>query len=208
MKKNTRCTLQRTMITYFLLIGFASTLMGVEFFAETRSARLQAELLANFRLYGDQKINADELFQPINRLRNKALLMIFTILAVVAIVVTMFIKNITEPLQHMIEVSHQISKGDLSRTVLIEASNELKELGGVINEMSSNLQEIMLLSQNLCYSVGAVVSKTRLLFDQPHVKPADLTALKQDLAFIDSDLSLLSGIIDYFSFYKVDKPRA
>jgi methyl-accepting chemotaxis protein len=206
MKKDNHLTLRRTMITYFLLIGFASTLMGVEFFAETQSGELQAELLTNFQNYADQQINAHELFRPIDRLRSKALLMIVTILAVVVIVLTMFIKNITEPLQHMIDVSHKISKGDLSHTVSIETNNELKELGGVINEMSSNLQEITLLSNNLCQSAGEIVGKTKMLFNKEHVAPADLEILRKELGFIDSELSLLRGIIDYFNFYKVEKP--
>ncbi len=146
-------SLQRTMIIYFLMISFASFLIAAEFIYDTHSEELRTELTQNFeRLHGGE-IQPNAAFQPIQALRDKAALMVALFLAVVLILLTMFLKNITEPLQHMIETSKLIAAGDLSQTVSIRAGNELAEMGNTVNELTSNLQEMILLSRDMCAAV-------------------------------------------------------
>ncbi len=192
------------MIIYFLLIGFASLLVGVEFIADTQSGELKETLLDNFSKYANREINADTVFVPIVKLRNKAILMVAIILVVMIIILTMFIKNITEPLQHMIEVSRKISKGDLSQTVAINSQNELAQLGNVINEMSSNLQEITLLSQNLCESGQAFTTKAMNLLNQADIGADNIARLKEEVEVLESEVSMLTEVIEYFNFYTVE----
>jgi len=200
-KKN---NLQRTMIIYFLLIGFASLLVGVEFIADTQSGALKENLLDNFSKYANHEISADAVFAPIVKLRNKAILMVAIILVVMIIILTMFIKNITEPLQHMIEVSRKISKGDLSQTISIDSQNELAQLGNVINEMSSNLQEITLLSQNLCESGQAFTTQASNLLNKEDIDAGSIALLKEEVALLESEIGMLTEVIDYFNFYTVE----
>ena len=192
------------MIIYFLLIGFASLLVGVEFIADTQSGELKETLLDNFSKYADNEISADAVFAPIVKLRNKAILMVAIILVVMIIILTMFIKNITEPLQHMIEVSRKISKGDLSQTVTINSQNELAQLGNVINEMSSNLQEITLLSRNLCKSGQAFTAKASNLLNKADID-ANRIALQEEVDMLESEVGMLTEVIDYFNFYTVER---
>ena len=200
----TENNLQRTMIIYFLLIGFASLLVGVEFIADTQSGELKETLLDNFSKYADNEISADAVFAPIVKLRNKAILMVAIILVVMIIILTMFIKNITEPLQHMIEVSRKISKGDLSQTVTINSQNELAQLGNVINEMSSNLQEITLLSRNLCKSGQIFTAKASNLLNKADID-ANRIALQEEFEMLESEVAMLTEVIDYFNFYTVER---
>jgi hypothetical protein len=46
--------------------------------------------------------------------------------------------------------SEKISSGDLRGSIRVHDGNELADLGNVINELSSNLQEILLASRSLC----------------------------------------------------------
>lgn len=69
------------------------------------------------------------------------MMMVGVILAVVVIVLTMFIKTITEPLQHMIDVSRAISAGDLRQITGIKTRSELSQLSAAIDDMSTNLVE-------------------------------------------------------------------
>jgi len=196
--------LQRTMIIYFLLIGFASLLVGVEFITDTQSGELKEALLDNFFQYANGEISADAVFTPIVKLRNKAILMVAIILIVMIIILTMFIKNITEPLQHMIEVSRKISTGDLSQTVSIDSQNELAQLGNVINEMSSNLQEITLLSRNLCESGQTFTTQATNLLNKPDIDVNSAAQLKEEVALLESEIGMLTEVIDYFNFYTVE----
>jgi len=197
--------LQRTMIIYFLLIGFASLLVGIEFIADTHGSSLKQELLSNFEKYASHEISADELFNPIEKLRNKAILMIVIILFVMIIVLTMFIKNITEPLQHMIEISKEISKGDLSKTINIHSNNELAELGNVINEMSSNLQEITILSRNMCESGNNFVEKTAAVLEHKPLNNEDIQTIGNEISHLKKELDMLTEVIEYFNFYTIER---
>lgn len=199
----TKNNLQRTMIIYFLLIGFASMLVGVEFIVDTQSGELRETLLSNFSQYTCGEIGAEAVFTPIVKLRNKAILMVAIILVVMIIILTMFIKNITEPLQHMIEISQSISKGDLSRTVAIDSQNELAQLGNVINEMSSNLQEITLLSQNLCQSGQAFTHHAAIILEAPEIDASRVAQLKEEVERLESEINMLTDVIEYFNFYSV-----
>lgn len=113
MKARSGYTLQRTMIIYLLLIGFASLLVGVEFVVDTYGVEFEKEVRSDFKGNPNNEAGTDKVPCPIDRLRNKALLMVGIIMFVMIIILTMFIKNITEPLQHMVETSKEISKGDL-----------------------------------------------------------------------------------------------
>ncbi len=203
MQTKAKHSLQRTMIIYFLLIGFASLLVGVEFIIDTHGHELKDELVLNYEKYSKKEIETDDIFIPIEKLRNKAILMIIIIMAVMIIVLTMFIKNITEPLQHMIEVSREISSGDLSQTIKIHSDNELSELGNVINEMSSNLQEIILLSKTMCSSGEKFYTQVSNILNQQNLNPEQITEVRKEIAQLNKNLNLLKEFTDYFSFYSV-----
>jgi methyl-accepting chemotaxis protein len=201
-------SLQRTMIIYFLLIGFASMLVGVEFLAEFHGGELGAEIWDRIDPGAGPAASKAAVLAPIERLRSKAILMVAIIMVVMVIVLTMFIKHITEPLQHMIRKSRQISHGDLSQTVRIEANNELKELGTVINEMSSNLQEIILLSQRTCTNGRQRVNSALDRFGKGAIDADGIAQLKKDVETIGGELSNLSEMVEFFNFYSVDKTQA
>jgi len=193
------------MIIYFLLIGFASLLVGVEFLTDTHSPELKQNLISNFEKYSENQMEINEVFAPIDDLRNKALLMIGIIMFVMIIVLTMFIKNITGPLQHMIEISKKITKGDLSKTITIDANNELAELGNTINEMSSNLQEIILLSKNMCLSGKDFVARTSFMMERQHLNSNEINRVGNEIINLKKEIDMLSELIEFFSFYTVEK---
>lgn len=205
MKTKSNYSLQRTMIIYFLLIGFASLLVGMEFLLETHGPKLKEKLISNFEKHSENQMEIDEVFIPIEKLKNKALLMIAVIMAVVIIVLTMFIKHITEPLQHMIESSKKISEGDLSQTIRIQSNNELSELGNMINEMASNLQEIILFSRYTCLVGNDFIKKTSSLLKCREVNHDDLRKISENIISLKREFGLLHGFVDEFYLYSIEK---
>ncbi len=197
-------SLQRTMIIYFLLIGFAALLVGLEFVAETGSGRLNDQLSTNLAAFAGGQLSAVDALAPIQRLRTKALLMVAIILFVIIIVLTMFIKHITEPLQHMIGVSRAISRGDLSRTICIHSHNELSQLGDVINEMSSNLQEITLMSRNLCASAQSNLDKVTKELGGVSQGKDEGRWLHTCIEELKGEIDTMADMVEYFNFYTVD----
>lgn len=197
-------SLQRTMIIYILLIGFAALLVASEFVVDTHSRALKLELARNFQRYASGELAQDQIYEPLLRIRNKAMMMVGVILTVVVIVLTMFIRTITEPLQHMVEVSKAISAGDLSQTTGVETRNELSQLSAAIDDMSTNLQEIIMLSRSVCDSAGRVTSNTMGLMRKERLTPGESEEIKNQLICLESELTMLEQVIEFFDLYSVD----
>jgi methyl-accepting chemotaxis protein len=193
------------MIIYFLLIGFASSLVGVEFILDTHKKELRYELLDNFQKLSKGEIQFDDAFQPIRTLRNKAIVMIFVIMCVVMIVLTMFIKNITEPLQHMIDMSKAIARGDLSQTITIATSNELAELGNVINDLTINMQEMILLSEGVCSSGTEFIQEVSALLPSGHLEADSIARLQTGLEVHGRRIRMLEEIIQDVRLFRIER---
>ncbi len=208
MGAKSRYSLQRTMIIYFLLIGFASMLVGIEFLADFHGGDLKDEIWETINQAGGQPVDQKALFAPIDRMRSKAILMVGIIMVVMLIVLTMFIKHITEPLQHMIGLSEKISAGDLSQTIRIEADNELAQLGRVINEMASNLQEIILLSQGLCDNGQFHIDQALQHLNQKMPDAQHLERIRGSVQGLKGELDNLREFVACFKFYSVERHDA
>lgn len=197
-------SLQRTMIIYILLIGCAALLVASEFVWDTHTLTLKRELSQNLLRYTNGELVEDQIYLPLVKIRNKAMMMVGVILAVVVIVLTMFIKNITEPLQHMIEVSKAISAGDLRQTTGIQTRNELSQLSAAIDDMSTNLQEIIMLSRSVCDSANRVVGNAMPLLKKEAISTPSSESILHQLNCLESELAMLVQVIDFFKLYSVD----
>ena len=193
------------MLVYFLLIGVASLFVSFEFIADTHSQELKQGLIDNFQKYSRAEMVIDDVFQPIEKIRNKAILMIAIIVFVMVIVLTMFTKNITEPLQHMIIRSKKLAMGDLRQTIEIQSGNELGELGSVINELSSNLQETTMLSKNVCMIGVASINKTLEILSKDNLLSEDREKIRRELDTLRHELASLDGLVNCFHFYSSEK---
>jgi methyl-accepting chemotaxis protein len=131
--------------------------------------------------------------------------MVSIMMFVVVIILTMFIKNITEPLQHMIEVSREISKGDLSRTIIIPANNEIAELGSVINDLASNLQEMILLSEDMCHATEVFIRDMANTVEEAGLSSDTSDRIGEVIHSIDSKIGLMNGIIRDFKFFRIER---
>ena len=207
MRSKKKGNLQRTMIMYFMLIVCASLLVTIEFVFDVQSPELKSILLENFAKFSSTQINEIQVFEPIVDLRNKAILMIAIIMYVTIIVLTMLIKNITGPLQHMIGVSEKISEGDLTQTISIDSANELAQLGGVINEMSSNLQEVTMLSQTMSESGTQCISHVRELLQTEHFETSKAAEIINELEQLQMDFEMLKEFTECFRLYELDDKK-
>jgi methyl-accepting chemotaxis protein len=194
-------SLQRTMIVYFLMISFASFLIAAEFIYDIHDKELRTELIQNLEKLHGGELQPDAAFQPIRALRDKAVIMVALFLVVVLILLTMFIKNITEPLQHMIEASKLIAVGDLSQTVTIRAKNELAEMGDTVNELTSNLQEMLLLSKDMCTSVDHFTEEISGVLSSPEIDQEKVEDLRHKMHLLNSKTKLMNDIILHCKFY-------
>ncbi len=205
MKISYKGSLQRSMIIYFLMISFASLMIASEFLYDTHSKVLYTELTRNFDRLQSGTLQPAQAFQPIRIIRDKAILMVVLFLVVVLILLTMFIKNITEPLQHMIEASKLVSAGDLSQTVTIRTDNELAELGNTVNDLTSNLQEMILLSRGISTTVTKFADEFSEVLNAEKIEPERLEGLRQKVNLLSSEAKFIHQIVQNCKFYGIGR---
>jgi len=194
--------LELCLLNYFLLIAIAAMMIGVEFYFEMGKPGLTQDICsipANASELIDSEsvrpevinTNLDEISPALSDLRNKIAIMFGVLTLVVAIVMMMFVKNITRPLQRTLDTAKLINDGDLSQVIKIEAHDEVGQLGIVINELTSNFQEI---ASSTLAMINAIESQietlSRSLADNDSASAEQITRIKQELdalhAFIDA----------------------
>ncbi|MDQ7091423.1 MAG: HAMP domain-containing protein [Methylococcales bacterium] len=203
-KEKNKDNLQRTMIMYFMLIVCAALLVTVEFVFDVQSPELKETLLKNFKSFSVNTLSKLQVFEPMEELRNKSILMIGIIMYVTIIVLMMLIKNITGPLQHMIDVSKEISDGDLTQTITIDSGNELSQLGGVINEMVTNLQEVTMIAQNMSETGERCISHVRKLLEDDVRHAEKSEEILKELEQLQDDFDTLKFFTECFQLKGVN----
>lgn len=165
--------LESRLLNYFMLIAFAAMLIGIEFYFELNKSGLQQEicsiessvtninpLTSNKNTPLKQKENQAT---SLSDIRNKIVIMFGILTVVVAIVLMMFIKDITRPLQKMVNVAQSINQGDLTQIVPVETQDEIGLVGSAINELASNLQEVAAFA---CVTATETVNNINDIFDR------------------------------------------
>jgi len=180
--------LEFRLINYFLLIAFAAILIGIEFYFEMDSAH--GKDICNIPEQQSFSSGIPE-GNPLEDLRNKILIMFMLLSIVVAIVLTMFIKNITNPISKMVIVSRSINDGDLSQTIVIDQHDEIAEVGEAINELASNLQEIATFTSVTANESLEIIKKLEL----PAKDNAEIQQIKNDL---EKNIKSISGFVSSF----------
>jgi len=190
MKK--RSTLERQMFTYFGLIAAASLLIAGEFIWAIQTSMTKAQTLAHASVLSDPLMH-DAILKELGALRNKAILMCVVQGVVTLIVLIMFLRRITGPLQKLIEHSRMISEGDLSRTIEVGRKDEIGLLGDTINELTINIQEIVAYGLSL-------ESSLRSLLDEPGDGTGNRSFSQKQL---DEITGRLSGFRSFLEVFKI-----
>ena len=187
-----RSSLERKMLSYFGLIAAASLLITIEFVYEIDMSTPADSIITSAPSEKEHVVM--KLISGLKSLRNKALLMFVVQAAVTLIVLIMFMRRITGPLQHMVEVSDVISKGDLSRTINIRTEDEIGLLADTMNGLTSNIQEIVAYGQSTNSSLRATIDKLRnSVEDSPHIK--------KEFEKLESTLDGFEDILNSFTLF-------
>ena len=195
--------LELSLLNYFLLIAIAAVMIGIEFYFEMSKPGLKQDICisptAVTEIIDPELKNTDATgSQALSNLRNKIVVMFGVLTIVVSIVMLMFVKNITRPLQRTLDTAKLINDGDLSQVIRIEAHDEVGQLGIVINELTSNFQEI-------ATSTSAVTNVIESRLDALSDSLADNNPDNaEQIAKIKQELDALNAFVDSFNLLQTD----
>lgn len=198
MKKNQK--LELFLLNYFLLIAIAAMMIGVEFYFEMSKPGLQQDICTSPAAISAEAATTDldEKSPALSNLRNKIVVMFGVLTIVMAIVMMMFVKNITHPLQRTLDTAKLINDGDLSQVIKIETHDEVGQLGIVINELTSNFQEI---ATSTSVMINAIESRIDTLSKSLE---DDITGSAEQITLVRQDLDALRAFIDSFNLLQTD----
>lgn len=207
MKK--KSSLTRKMIIYFALIVAVTLFMTGEFWLQFRVEKVTGDILKQANVTRECVKNPPlPAIRIVRYWRNKITLLLAILVVVVAMVFIMFVKNLIGPLNHMVKVAHQIAAGDLRQTINVTSRDELAKVGELINDLTTNIQEIIANTLLYCDDIGKSVHKARTLLEDESIE-CDETKIREArkrFGNAEESIAQLRGLLSEFSLYEI-KPR-
>ena len=171
----------------------AASIIAIEFVIDINSIE-NLSVLCNTQ----STENSQYLCESLHNIRNKIIIMLGTLTIVVAIIMLMFIKNISNPLKRISKAAEKINNGDLSQVIPIETQDEIGQVGKAINELTSNLQEVTALTS---VTVSQLMKEIDLLSEQSkNNKPIT----ESDINNMKDHLNTLNDFVNAFELLETD----
>ncbi|MCK4710026.1 MAG: HAMP domain-containing protein [Gammaproteobacteria bacterium] len=143
--------LEIRLLNYLLLIAMATLMIGIEFFYEINSTQFTDTICGELTTMNEvfYKSCSDSL----SGFGNKIIIMFIVLTIVIAIVLMMFMKNITYPIIKIHAAAEKVIDGDLSETISIDNEDEIGQVADAFNALTSNLQEVAAYTQSTCSNI-------------------------------------------------------
>lgn len=120
-------------------------------------------------------VEKKEIFDTVNNIKKRSIMLISLNFMVFIISGVILITYITKPIEQLVEDVNIIGTGDLNHQADTKSNNEIGVLARKINEMSSNLREIMTNKKQLQEEVEKRIETEKLLIEKNNTD--DLTGV-------------------------------
>jgi len=181
--------------------------LGIVFDAQAGPVEYDLETIGEARV----GLTLDNLKREVSRSQTAAILLTFMVVLSAIIIMTAFVRIITQPVKSLVDLTDQISKGDLSKKVAVVHHDEIGLLGESFNRMVESLKKSQLEIEEYNRTLEEkIIERTRELEDAQTqlIQSEKMAGIGQLAAGVAHELNNpLGGILGYaqFALEKMDK---
>lgn len=149
-----------------------------------------------------QELHTQPVAEVLQTIQIPLVVLLLLLLSGHILVVSLFFRFLVAPMQRMVVQGQQIAEGNLENTQPAQGCAEVHALGQCFNDISSTLQELILLSWNHLRDSSALLAQVKQneLLQGTEQNPMQL---RQNLAAIENEMRKLEQVITSFSLYDV-----
>lgn len=111
----------------------------------------------------------------------------------------LLVRKIIGPLVRLCEAAEEVSRGNLSSTAPSGSDDEIGKLGALVNDLSSNFQEVLLAMAALVGSSKSALDKLERSLAASPMKAS--SEVNEQIGFLKSDLGKIESMAKEFDFY-------
>lgn len=227
--------IKKKLILYFILISVVSISTTLEVILEVSETHFQDKMADSFLKELENKnavspdfdattIDHEVAFEPLRDLRVRMLLLLSVIVINIITALTLFAKDIANPIDALVEGAKKVADGDLTYTLQVHTEDEIGQLAKLINDMNANLQELVVeirfemtrlakavdtMQSNLQPAIEAdIVSDAqqnqKIRLSEINKLQKSARQVNENLQELKDDLAALSMLIDMYKVYQVN----
>ncbi|MBN1880809.1 MAG: HAMP domain-containing protein [Deltaproteobacteria bacterium] len=203
--------LKKKLLIYFLLVVFVCIAITVELIIEVGEPKLTDQITEIIMVQAEEHtaldavagFNFESIYEPLNHLQIRMIIVLGIVLAAVFLTLFFFIKDVAGPLDEMVQTAKEISRGNLAKTVPVYTKDEIGQLGGIINDITADFQEVLLMVGKISLSAA---DATDVIHNRVEVlKEKQISdEIQQQLNVLYKDIRELKSLVESFSFYQID----
>jgi len=228
--------LKKKLLLYFVLTAIVSISVSAEIILELGSpafkksfyTSIQNELVKEVgqeqaKDIVENKIKKASIFDAVSDLQIRMILMLIVVSLAISGAFFMFIKDIVSPMEEMVKATKLIAEGDLSASVPVKSEDEIGQIGNLINEMSINLQDLILQIRGELLQLRNKIEHINIQVQENFVNPEILKAasekkinrknilkvvstgkeIDETLKSMQTDLTALQAFVDLYKVFQM-----
>ena len=147
--------LKKKLLLYFILVAIVSVSVSAEIILEMSTSVFRGSISSQIEKQLDGRLSAKDIavvkqtlsesasWRPIYDMRNRMILLLIVISGSVIGAFFLFTKDIVAPMDDVVEAAKRIAAGDFSAKAPVSTNDEIGQLGSLINDMNTNLQDMI-----------------------------------------------------------------
>jgi len=193
--------LQKRLVALFCGLALVAVAVNIKFLIDSGAGVHTSSNPGEAYTLADQTGQAN-LLETVRRDNRDRLLILLGISSVCfASIIYVFVKRIVVPLNYVARAAKQIQDGNLQITVMSNPADASGDLAPVLNDLSANFQEVLLLTGtvagNSCEAVGKI---EKILGEHDGTMSSD--QVREQIRLIREDLEMLSSVVQEFSLFQ------